>query len=152
MLAMLLFSTDALASNPTVKPDSVCCGGKACLREDMADRVKDCNAHGLSDKKSSLFADLDLTEEQQQKIDELQAASFSRRAGGERPDQDQRRVARQEFDKALEEILTPDQYAKYIERRKAVDEKIDRMGAAKKVHLDQVKEMRKAFPAAGNVK
>lgn len=100
------------ADRPCAEACTTQCGDSACLRQGPYDEI---------------FAGLNLTPEQQQKLKDLKPAKPQARQSGERADRQrpdsaamakrraERRQARQDYLNGVKSVLTPDQYVAFLE-------------------------------------
>lgn len=111
---------------PKAKKDKKCKGDSDCKR-------------GKKDRFNP-FEGIELTAEQQQKIDQLRAERKANKENAKKAKKEARAQEKKQFDEKMAQILTPEQYAKYEANCKAA--KPGKLGKTK-AKLDKSQKARK---------
>lgn len=121
MAALAISTFGAFAAQQTEQPKTE--QQAPCCKEKKGDQKKgDKKGHKKGDKKGhkmaqgpklNPFTGIQLTPEQQQKIDQLKADRKAKREAGKKADKEVRKAEREKFNAEVAKILTPEQYKIY---------------------------------------
>lgn len=92
--------------------EQTCCSSDKKQKHEGKKGDKKCKGHKKGPRMNP-FEGIELTAEQQQKIDKLKSDRKEKREQEKRDKADKRKKEREAFNKELESILTPDQMAQY---------------------------------------
>ena len=114
LFALTAINANAQTEKPVVKQEQDCCVKKGkCPKGDIGKAEVKKAKHFKKGPKVNPFDGINLTAEQQTKIDKLKADRKENRTKEKEAQADKRKKEREKFNKELASILTPEQMAQY---------------------------------------